>query len=222
MGAEHVFHRSTGARPPVAVRGEGIYLIDEHGRRYIDACGGAAVSCLGHGHPAIIAAMAEQAARFEYVHTGFFTSEAAEELASMVAEMCPGSLERIWYTSSGSEAVEAALKLARQYHLERGDTQRTHIIARRLSYHGNTLGALAAGGSAWRRAPYAPLLIDVALVDPCFEYRFAHAGESAEDYGVRAADSLEQEILRLGPETVIAFVAETVVGAIAGAVIHFP
>ncbi|MEO6255625.1 MAG: aspartate aminotransferase family protein [Sphingomicrobium sp.] len=218
MGAEHVFHRFTGQRPPVAVRGEGIYLIDDNGRRYIDACGGAAVSCLGHGHPEVVAAIAEQAARMEYVHTGFFTSEAAEELAAMVAAMSPGSLDRVWYTSSGSEAVEAALKLARQFHLERGDTGRTHVIARRQSYHGNTLGALAAGGSVWRRAPYAPMLIEVALVDPCFEYRFAEPGEGAEAYGRRAADALEREILRLGSDTVIAFVAETVVGATSGAV----
>jgi adenosylmethionine-8-amino-7-oxononanoate aminotransferase len=217
MGAEHVFHRST-RRPPVAVRGEGIRLIDEQGRSYIDACGGAAVSCLGHGHPRVVAALAEQAAQLEYVHTGFFTSEAAERLAAMVAEASPGTLDRVWYTSSGSEAIEAALKLARQYHLERGETGRRHIIARRLSYHGNTLGALAAGGSAWRRAPYEPLLIDVALVDPCFEYRFAEPGEAPEAYGARAADALEREILRLGPETVIGFVAETVVGATAGAV----
>lgn len=222
MAADHVFHRSTLATPPVAVRGEGIYLFDSLGRRYIDACGGAAVSCLGHGHPAIVAAVAEQTARLEYVHTGFFTTDAAEQLAAMVADMSPGALDRVWYTSSGSEAIEAAIKLARQYHLERGQTGRTHIIARRLSYHGNTLGALATGGSAWRRAPYQPLLIDVAAVEPCFEYRFAEPGETPEDYGARAADALEQEILRLGPETVIGFVAETVVGATAGAVPPVP
>ena len=222
MGEGHVFDRSTRARPPVAVRGDGIYLIDENGRRYVDACGGAAVSCLGHGHPDIIAAISDQAARLEYVHTGFFSSEAGEELAAMVARSSPGTLERVWFTSSGSEAIEAALKLARQYHLERGDAGRTRIIARRLSYHGNTLGALAAGGSAWRRAPYAPMLIDVSLVDPCFEYRFAGPGETPDDYGRRAAASLEQEILRLGPETVMAFVAETVVGATTGAVPPVP
>ena len=176
------------------------------------------MSCLGHGHREVVAAIAEQSARLEYIHTGFFTSEAAEQLAEMVAEMSPGTLDRVWYTSSGSEAIEAALKLARQYHLERGATERRHVIARRQSYHGNTLGALAAGGSAWRRAPYEPLLIDVALVDPCFEYRFAEPGESSEAYGARAAEALEREILRLGPETVIGFVAETVVGATAGAV----
>ena len=222
MTAGHVFHRSTGARPPVAARGQGIFLIDAHGRRYIDACGGAAVSCLGHGHPEVVAALADQAARLEYAHTGFFTTEAAEELATLIAEMSPGRLDRVWYTGSGSEAVEAALKLARQYHLERGDPGRSRVIARRLSYHGNTLGALAAGGSAWRRAPYEPLLIDVALVDPCFEYRFAEPGETPEVYGRRLADALEQEIVRLGRETVMAFVAETVVGATAGAVPPVP
>jgi adenosylmethionine-8-amino-7-oxononanoate aminotransferase len=169
MTGGHVFHRATSARPPVAVRGEGIYLIDADGHRYIDACGGAAVSCLGHGHPAIISAIAQQAGELEYAHTGFFTTSAAEELATLIAEMCPGDLDRVWFTGSGSEAIEAALKLARQYHLERGNSARSRVIARRLSYHGNTLGALAAGGSEWRRKPYDPLLIDVSLVDPCFE-----------------------------------------------------
>lgn len=222
MEAEHVFHRSTEARPPLAVRGEGIYVIDDRGGRYVDACGGAAVSCLGHGHPAVVAAMAEQARRLEYVHTGFFTTEAAEELAADIAGQCPGTLDRVWFTGSGSEAIEAALKLARQYYLERGDSGRSKVIARRLSYHGNTLGALAAGGSAWRRQPYEPLLIDVSLVDPCFEYRFAEPGESAEAYGERAANSLEREILEIGPDRVMAFVAETVVGATAGAVPPVP
>lgn len=218
MNAGHVFHRFTASRPPVAVRGEGIFLIDEEGRRYVDACGGAAVSCLGHGHPEIVAAVAEQTARLEFVHTGFFTTEVAEELATVMAEMSPGSLDRVWFTGSGSEAIEAALKLARQYHLERGDSGRSRVIARRQSYHGNTLGALAAGGSMWRRAPYEPLLIDVSVVDPCFEYRFAEPCEDEEAYGRRAAQALDEEIVRLGPETVIAFVAETVVGATAGAV----
>ena len=218
MNAGHVFHRFTASRPPVAVRGEDIFLFDADGRRYIDACGGAAVSCLGHGHPEIVAAVAEQAKRLEFVHTGFFTTDAAEELASVMVALSPGSLDRVWFTGSGSEAIEAALKLARQYHLERGDSGRSRVIARRQSYHGNTLGALAAGGSAWRRAPYEPLLIDVSVVDPCFEYRFAEPGEGVETYGRRAAQALKDEIDRLEPDTVIAFVAETVVGATAGAV----
>jgi adenosylmethionine-8-amino-7-oxononanoate aminotransferase len=218
MTSGHVFHRFTSARPPAAVRGEGIYLFDEDGRRYVDACGGAAVSCLGHGHPEIVAALAEQAARLEFIHTGFFTTEAAEELASTIAEQSPGSLDRVWFTGSGSEAIEAALKLARQYHLERGEVGRSRVITRRQSYHGNTLGALAVGGSVWRRVPYEPLLIEVTTVDPCFEYHFAETGESSDAYGRRAAQAVEDEIIALGPSTVMAFLAETVVGATAGAV----
>jgi hypothetical protein len=214
----HVLHRSTLAAPPVAVRGEGIFLFDASGRRYLDACGGAAVSSLGHGHPKIISAIARQAEQLEYVHTGFFTSEAAEELGSLIADLSPGSLERVWFTSSGSEATEAALKLARQVQLERGRPERSKVIARHLSFHGNTLGALAAGGSTMRRAPYAPLLADTSFIEPCFHYRFGEANESAEDFGRRAADALESEILRLGPKNVMAFIAETVVGATAGAV----
>jgi hypothetical protein len=208
--------------PPIAVRGEGIFLFDSSGRRYLDACGGAAVSCLGHGHPRILSAINEQSERLEYVHTGFFTSEAAEELGSLIAEQSPGSLARVWFTSSGSEATEAALKLARQVQLERGEHERTKVIARHLSYHGNTLGALSAGGSEWRRAPYQPFLFEASFIDPCFEYRFRKASEGAEDYGQRAAGALEAEILRLGPENVMAFIAETVVGATAGAVPPVP
>jgi adenosylmethionine-8-amino-7-oxononanoate aminotransferase len=218
MNGGHVFHRSTAANLPVAVRGEGIFLVDAEGRRYVDACGGAAVSCLGHGDPRVISAIADQTARLEYAHTSFFTTEVTERLASEIVQACPGSLDRVWFTSSGSEAIEAALKLARQYHLERGDSDRVRVIARRLSYHGNTLGALAAGGSEWRRRPYEALLFETSLIDPCFQYHFAEPRESEEDYGQRAAASLEQEILRLGPDKVIGFVAETVVGATSGAV----
>jgi adenosylmethionine-8-amino-7-oxononanoate aminotransferase len=218
MTANHVFHRSARSTPPMVVRGEGIYLIGADGRRYIDACGGAAVSSLGHAHPAVVAAITEQARTLEYAHTGAFTTQAAESLAGVIAAQCPGTLDRVWFTSSGSEAIEAAIKLARQYHLERGDTARTRLIARRQSYHGNTLGALAAGGNAGRRAAYEPLLIDVSLIEPCFAYRYARADETPEAYALRAAAALETELQRLGPETVIAFVAETVVGATAGAV----
>ena len=222
MSDGHVLHRSTLAAPPVAVSGEGIFIFDASGRRYIDACGGAAVSCLGHKHPKVIAAIRKQAEQLEYVHTGFFTSEPAEELARLIASLSPGSLERTWFTSSGSEATEAALKLARQVHLERNEPRRSRVIARQLSYHGNTLGALAAGGSQWRRKPYEPLLASASFIEPCFEYRFRQAHESAESYGRRAADALEAEILRVGPENIMAFIAETVVGASAGAVPPVP
>jgi adenosylmethionine-8-amino-7-oxononanoate aminotransferase len=218
----HVFPRHTKAAPPVAVGGSGIHLFDEAGKRYIDASGGAAVSCLGHGHPKVIAALKAQVETLAYAHTSFFTSEAAEELADTLIAAAPPGMARAYFVSGGSEAVEAALKLARQYFVERGEPERRVIISRRQSYHGNTLGALAAGGNEWRKAPYKPLLIDVPLIAPCFAYHFRADGESEEAYGLRVAGELEAEIRRQGPGTVAAFIAETVVGATAGAVTAVP
>ncbi len=214
----HVFPRSMKSTPPRAVRGDGCYLYDETGKAYLDGSGGAAVSCLGHGDPDVIAAVQKQAEALSFAHTGFFTSEPAEELADLLISKAPGDLDRVYLVSGGSEATEAAIKLARQYFIEIGQPQRKHVIARRQSYHGNTLGALAAGGNAWRRAQFAPLLIDVTHIAPCYEYVARQDGESAYDYGQRAAQELEDEILRLGPDTVMAFMAEPVVGATMGAV----
>jgi adenosylmethionine-8-amino-7-oxononanoate aminotransferase len=214
----HILHRQIGGSLPVAAGGKGIELIDQAGKCYIDASGGAAVSCLGHGHPAVTAALHEQLDKLAYAHTGFFTTEVAEKLGDRLIEDAPAGLSHVYLVSGGSEAVEAAIKMARQYFTERGETGRRHIIARRQSYHGNTLGALAAGGNAWRRAPFAPLLIETHHIEPCFAYRCQAPGESEEQYGLRAAEALERQILELGPETVLAFVAETVVGATAGAV----
>jgi adenosylmethionine-8-amino-7-oxononanoate aminotransferase len=207
---------------PVAVAGEGIHLIDAQGRRYIDASGGAAVSCLGHGHAEVLAAMHAQLDRLAYAHTSFFTTEVAEELAELLVRDAPAGTSHAYFVSGGSEAVEAALKLARQYFVELGQPQRRHFIARRQSYHGNTLGALAVGGNAWRRAQFAPLLIDVAHVAPCYEYRDRLPHESAEAYGRRLLAELAETIERLGGDTVIAFVAETVGGATQGAVTPVP
>jgi len=218
----HILHRQIASDLPVAVGGAGIEIFDAAGRRYLDASGGAAVSCLGHGHPAIAAAMCDQIDRIAYAHTGFFTTDAAERLADRLIEDAPEGISHAYLVSGGSEAVEAALKMARQYFVERGQPQRRHVIARRQSYHGNTLGALAAGGNEGRRAPFAPLLIETHHIDPCFAYRFQEAGESDAAYGRRAADALEAKILALGPQTVMAFVAETVVGATAGAVTAAP
>ncbi|MGF6228836.1 adenosylmethionine-8-amino-7-oxononanoate aminotransferase [Inquilinus ginsengisoli] len=213
-----ILHRQIHAEFPTAVAGRGIEVVDAEGRRYIDASGGAAVSCLGHGHPAVIAALHAQLDRMPYAHTSFFTSEVAERLADRLVEDAPAGLSRVYFTSGGSESVEAALKMARQYFVEAGQPQRRHVIARRQSYHGNTLGALATGGNEWRRAPFRPLLIETHHIDPCFAYRLQEPGESDEDYAARAAQALEDKILELGPETVAAFVAETVVGATMGAV----
>ena len=217
-GVSHVFHRGARLDPPVAVGGEGPYLIDRAGRRYLDASGGAAVSCLGHGHRAVIEAIKEQAERLAYAHTAFFSSEPAEALADWLIDAGGGAFERVYLVSGGSEGIEAALKLARQYFLETGEPGRTYFVGRRQSYHGNTLGALAVGGNAWRRAQFAPLLIDAAHIAPCYAYRHRKEGECEADYGRRVADELEETILRPGPGRVIAFVAETVAGATLGAV----
>ncbi|RQR35575.1 MULTISPECIES: aspartate aminotransferase family protein [unclassified Burkholderia] len=213
-----VFHRAPRATLPVAVAGDGIEIIDSTGKRYIDACGGAAVSCLGHSNQRVIDAIKRQAQQLPYAHTSFFTTEVAEELADRLVEAAPAGLEHVYFVSGGSEAVEAALKLARQYFVEKGEPQRRHFIARRQSYHGNTLGALAIGGNAWRREPFLPLLIEAHHVSPCYAYRDQQAGETDEAYAQRLADELEQKIVELGAENVAAFVAETVVGATAGAV----
>src|SRR5215470_9866506 len=218
----HILHRSLRGNLPLATAGRGIRIIDEAGREYLDASGGAAVSCLGHEHPDVIRAMHEQIDRIAYAHTSFFSTAVAEELADRLVASAPKGISHVYLVSGGSEAVEAALKLARQYFVEIGQPQRRHFIARRQSYHGNTLGALAVGGNEWRRRQFAPLLIDVAHVSPCYEYRDRRAGETAEAYGTRLAQELEETIARLGGENVIAFCAETVVGATAGAVPPVP
>jgi adenosylmethionine-8-amino-7-oxononanoate aminotransferase len=153
-----------------------------------------------------------------FAHTSFLSSDPAEALADLLIEHAPAGLERVYFVSGGSEAVEAALKLARQYFVEIGQPERSKIIARRQSYHGNTLGALAVGGNEWRRAQFAPLLIDVSHIAPCYAYREQRDGESDADFGQRMANELETEILRLGADQVMAFVAEPVVGATLGAV----
>ncbi|KAJ54072.1 hypothetical protein ACMU_04030 [Actibacterium mucosum KCTC 23349] len=214
----HIFPRHTKVAPPKAMRGEGAYLFDETGKAYLDGSGGAAVSCLGHSDPDVLAAIHAQIDTLPFAHTGFFTSDAAEELADRLVQNAPDGLDRVYLVSGGSEAVEAALKLARQYMLETDQPERHRFIARRQSYHGNTLGALATGGNQWRRAPFEPLMVETSHIDPCYAYRLQTGGETNEAYGRRAADALEAEILRLGPETVIGFVAEPVVGATAGAV----
>jgi adenosylmethionine-8-amino-7-oxononanoate aminotransferase len=217
-----VLHRS-GAVPPLAVSGEGIYLRLADGRQIIDGSGGAAVACLGHGNRRIVAAIERQAASMAYAHTGTFSSEPAEELAHIVLDGEPGGLTHAYFCSSGSEGTEAALKLARQYFVEIGEARRTRFIARRQGYHGNTLGALGAGGNMMRRALYEPILAPAfSLVSPCFAYRFKRDDESDQEYVDRLADELEAEFQRLGPETVIAFLAEPVVGATTGCVAALP
>jgi len=214
----HVFHRALNAAYPTAVKGEGAYIFDGSGKKYLDACGGAAVSCLGHSNEDVSAAIRAQLDKIAFAHSGFFTNSAMEELADFLIARAPGDLDKVYFVSGGSEAVEAALKLSRQYFLERGEAARTKFISRRQSYHGNTLGALSAGGNEWRREPYAPLLMPVALLSPCYAYRGMSEGESEFDFGQRVANELEAAILVAGPETVCGFICEPVVGATLGAV----
>jgi adenosylmethionine-8-amino-7-oxononanoate aminotransferase len=221
MGASRsrVLHRSLREAPPKAIGGEGVWLIAEDGRRILDASGGAAVSCLGHQHPRVLEAMSRQASKLAYAHTSFFSSEPAEALADKLVGHEPGGLGYAYLVSGGSEAIEASIKLARQYFIEIGQPQRQRFIARRQSYHGNTLGALAAGGNAWRREPYAPLLSTAfSHVTPAFAYHEKRDSESEADFVTRLAAELEAEFQRLGPVNVAAFIAEPVVGATAGCV----
>ena len=213
-----ILHRTLELTPPIAVGGEGNYLIDDAGKRYLDACGGAAVSCLGHDNAKVREALKAELDNIAFAHSGFFTNQPAEELAQFLIDRAPKGtgLGRIMYLGSGSEAMEAALKLARQYHLERGEPKRSNIIARAPSYHGNTLGALATGGHAGRREPFQPLLMNVSHIDAAYEYRMRREGEAGADFALRMANLLEEEIQRLGAETVMAFVAEPVVGASLG------
>ncbi|TMV15653.1 aspartate aminotransferase family protein [Arenibacterium halophilum] len=218
----HIFPRHCHSNPPVAVAGDGVYLIDSTGKRYLDGSGGAAVSCLGHSDQTVTDAIKAQLDKLAFAHTGFLTSEPAEALADLLIDHAPGDLDRVYLVSGGSEATEAAIKLARQYWVEKGEPGRSKLIARKQSYHGNTIGALSAGGNEWRRQQFGPLLLDVSHIAPCYDYRLREDGETPEAYGLRAAQALEDEILRLGPDTVMAFMAEPVVGATAGALAPAP
>jgi adenosylmethionine-8-amino-7-oxononanoate aminotransferase len=212
----HILHRQLRGQYPLAATASGCFIEDEEGRRYLDASGGAAVSCLGHGHPDVLAAMHAQLDRIAYAHTSFFSTRVAEELADVLVTDAPAGISHVYLVSGGSEAMEAALKLARQYFVEIGQPQRARFIARRNSYHGNTLGALAVGGNAWRRQQFAPLLIDVEHVSPTYAYRDLGADETEAQYCARLVAEVEQAIERVGGDKVIAFVAETVGGATSG------
>ncbi|WP_434356582.1 aspartate aminotransferase family protein [Parasalinivibrio latis] len=213
----NILHRHCHKIPPRISGGEGVYLFDNTGKSYLDGCGGAAVSCLGHNHKTVTSAMKKQLEAIPYAHTGFFTSDVAEQLAEVLSLRAPDSLNHTYFVSGGSEAVESALKLARQYFVETGQPSRNKVISRYQSYHGNTLGALAAGGNRWRREPFSPLLVEHGFISPCYSYRNRKDGESEFEYGLRMAQELEDKLLEMGPENVMAFIAEPVVGATAGA-----
>ena len=217
MENSNILPRHNSYELPIAAYGDGCYIIDKNGKKYLDGSCGAAVSCLGHSDQTINDAIITQTKKLAFAHTSFFTNEPAEELAKLLSSNSPVGLDRVYFVSSGSEAIEASLKLAKQYFIEIGKPKKHRVISRKQSYHGNTLGALAVGGNAWRRSLFEDLLIETSLISPCYKYRHQDANESEIDYGLRVADELEDEIIRLGPDNVMAFIAETVVGATAGA-----
>jgi adenosylmethionine-8-amino-7-oxononanoate aminotransferase len=219
-----ILHRLLASPPPIAARGDGVYLYDTSGKQYLDASGGAAVSCLGHSYPAVTHAVLRQVRELSYAHTSFFSTESAEFLAQFLIDRAPAGFGRgrVAFLGSGSEAMEAAIKCVRQHFVEKGELQRVRFIARRQSYHGNTLGALSLSGHVGRRSIYQPLLMDVDHVSPCYAYRYREIGESNESYVGRLGAELERTILTLGADTVAAFVAEPVVGATLGCVASVP
>ena len=215
--SSRIIHRSLSQHYPVAVGGDGPYLIDREGKRYIDASSGAAVSCLGHSDGSVIEAIKVQLDRLPYAHSSFFTTDSAEALADALVTHAPDGLNHVYFCSGGSEAVEAAIKFARQYAVETGQTGRDTLIARRQSYHGSTLGALSAGGRESNRRGFEPLLAPVRHVSPCYDYRERRADETEEGYARRLVAELEETINALGGDRVFAFIAETVSGATLGA-----
>ncbi len=213
-----VFYRDLGANYPIAVRGEGMYLYSESGDQYLDMSGGAAVSCLGHGHEAVVSAVQKQVSDLAFAHTAFFTNTSQEALAERLASRFSEPGARIYFLSGGSEANETALKLAWQYWEALGRPEKTTVISRQFSYHGNTLGALSVTGNLSRRMHYERLLYDWPRIAPCYAYRHQNTGETEDEYGLRAAGGLEQAIEKVGAENVAAFIVEPVVGATLGAV----
>jgi len=213
----NVMHRTMRANLATVASGDGVYLIDESGNKYLDACGGAAVSCLGHSNERVKQAIIEQVSKIPYAHSSFFTNEPQEQLAEDLIQYSQGDFSQVYFVSGGSEAIETSLKLARQYFLEQGKESKKYFIARKQSYHGNTLGALAIGGNMWRRKPFDPLLVAGHHISAPYEYRDKQESETAFEYGQRIANELETKIQTLGAENVAAFVAETVVGATSGA-----
>lgn len=213
----HVFARSINTKTARAVSASGCYIVDSSGKRYLDGSGGAAVSNCGHSHPTILASIRKQMGAVIDTHNIFFTTDAQDQLAQNLYELSEGHFERSLFCSSGSEAVEVAIKMARQYHVERGDAKRFHVISREKSYHGNTLSALSFADSA-RGSMFQPYFQETSKVPAYFPYRYQQENETRDEYALRCANVLEAEIQRLGPDTVSAFIVETVVGSTLGVV----
>ncbi|EIW79107.1 PLP-dependent transferase [Coniophora puteana RWD-64-598 SS2] len=214
-----ILHRTPWI-PPVAVSGEGIYVTLDDGRRVIDGVGGAAVACLGTSHPKVVQAVKDQVDTLPYIYNMQLSNQPAEELAQNLIASSNGVFELVSFASGGSEAMEGVIKLGRQFFFETGQPQRTNYIARHLSFHGNTLSTVALAYHPSRRLPYAGIVDNEHFhhVSPAYAARFQRQGETEEQYVERLRQELEDKFIELGPDTVIGFVAETVVGATTGVV----
>ncbi|KAJ5646847.1 Pyridoxal phosphate-dependent transferasemajor regionsubdomain 2 [Penicillium lividum] len=218
-----LLHRSLHDKPIVAVSASGLEITLQNNSKIIDACGGAAVAVIGHGNEEVIEASLAQMRSVSYVHTLAYTTSSAEQLANLLVGHKPGGLSKAFFVGSGSESVDGAMKLARQYFYEKGEPQRTHFIARKQGYHGNTFGSMSISNNLSRLAPYKGVLLpNVSHVSPCYEYQFRGEGESDTEYVTRLAAELDAEFHRVGPGNVIAFVAETVGGATSGCITALP
>ncbi|KAK1542089.1 aminotransferase class-III [Colletotrichum paranaense] len=218
-GEGRLMHRSLIQHPSMVESASGIYLNLANGKRVIDACGGAAVALIGHANEEVIQAISDQARKVSYVHTQAYTTQPAEELADLILDGNPHGLEKAFFVCSGSEAVESALKLARQYHFENGQPQRKHFIGRKQAYHGNTMATMSISTVASRKVPYEGFSYPhVSYVSPAYPYQYQRADETEDEFTARLLAEIEDEFQRIGPDNVIAFVAETMVGATAGCV----
>jgi adenosylmethionine-8-amino-7-oxononanoate aminotransferase len=220
MTDEAVFPRNFLKAYPQAVRGEGCFIYTADGQRYLDAAGGAAVVTIGHGVAEIASAMSAQASRLAYVHSSQFQTAVAEKLAERILALAPREMQkggRVYFTSGGSEATETALKLARQYWIERGQPTRFRVISRQQSYHGSTLGALSVSGNVRRREPFTPMLSEWGHIPPCYCYRCPF-GLRYPECNVDCADELDRVLTRQGSGDVAGFIFEPIVGATLGAV----
>lgn len=219
MSSEYILQRDLKANLPVAMRGEGIYIYDEEGKKYLDGSSGAAVSCLGHNNQKVKDAIVKQLTSLPYAHSSFLTNKPAEELAHMLIDRAPDNFEKVYFLSGGTESVETALKLVRQYHIEKNQAQRKHIISREQSYHGNTLATLSVGGNIKRKEPFLPYMNKcMHHIEPAYAYRYKKDDESLEGFGIRLANQLEEKILELGEDSVAAFIYEPIVGSTLGSV----
>ncbi|MCC5909665.1 MAG: aminotransferase class III-fold pyridoxal phosphate-dependent enzyme [Clostridiaceae bacterium] len=213
----HVFYRNQNWHYPKIERGEGVYLYGEGGKKYLDACSGSAVANIGHGNKEVAEFAKEQMERIAFTHLSRWTVDVIEECAKKVSEWTPGDLNHVYFVSGGSESTETALKMARQYFVERDgkNTSKWKVISKWNSFHGNTMGSLSMTGITGRRKIYDPMLISFPKIQQFYHYRNPWGCKTPEETSIRAAQDLEAEILRQGPDNIAAFITEPVVGSAA-------